>query len=224
MGPTKNKIIKDRVRNLRKKGYSVTRISKDLKVAKSNVSLWVRDIVLTKEQYELLSHGSHTQEIIENRRKTRLLNEFTKRRVEIDLASKEIQNLSLENLKLIGIALYWAEGAKSKRNVVFTNSDPSMIKVMLRFFKEVCGVEEDKFRANIHTHSPNNVKLAEKYWSEISGIPLKNFYKTYSKKSASTKNIRKTLPYGTLDIYVNDVKVFLRIMGWIEKIKKLTTE
>ena len=66
-------------------------------------------------------------------------------------ASSEIDNLSDNELRLVGIALYWAEGCKGDASggVEFTNSDPAMIKLAMRWFKQICGVKEDRFRIRI---------------------------------------------------------------------------
>ncbi len=49
MAKTQQKI---KARELRRKGVSVKTIATELGVAKSTVSLWVRDIILTVEQLE----------------------------------------------------------------------------------------------------------------------------------------------------------------------------
>jgi len=56
-------------------------------------------------------------------------------------AGKVFSNISKEQLKLIGIILYWGEGSKAKTGTVsLANSDTAIIKVMMKFLKEVCGV------------------------------------------------------------------------------------
>ncbi len=112
--------------------------------------------------------------------------------------------------------LYWAEGSKTNRGVVqFTNSDPEMIKLMMAFFRNICKVPEEKFRAHIHIHPHLDYKSSGKYWSSISKIPLDSFYKTYRKMNKASKHKRDSLPRGTLDAYICDTKLFLRIFGWV---------
>jgi hypothetical protein len=127
----------------------------------------------------------------------------------------------LEQLKLVGIILYLGEGGKTKRMVRLANSDPEIIKIMMRFFREICNVPETKFSGYIHTFAHVDINKTEKYWSKITGIPRRRFYKTYIKPSSASQQKRNTLPFGTFDIYVCDTKLFLTIIGWIEKIKEL---
>ena len=138
------------------------------------------------------------------------------------LAGEDIKKISKHELRLIGLCLYWGEGGKTNHGVArISNSDPAIIKTMMRFFKEICLVEDLSFRGHIHTYSHLNAKLAEKYWSQISGIPLSQFYKSYIKRSVSSLGKKDKLPYGTFDIYVCNTKLFLQIMGQIEKLKKI---
>jgi len=216
-------VEKEKARVLRKKGYSINQIVKEAGLTKSSVSLWVRDIVLTKVQKNKLSERGRSVESIEKRRINRLFNEKQKRQVIIDQAKKDFNNVSFEQLKLIGIILYLGEGRKAGRgSVCLANSDPAVIKIMMRFFREICKVQEEKFHGHIHTFAHADVEKTEKYWSQITKIPRKQFYKTYIKPSAASLQKRDTLPFGTLDIYIHNTQLFLTIMGWIEKIKELT--
>ncbi len=209
-------------RKLRMKGYSINQISRDTGYSKSSVSLWTRDIVLTSEQRSRLSEKGRSVESIERRRMSRLKNENTKRRLVIDLAKSDYSSISKEELKIIGTILYLGEGAKTKKNVVsVANSDPAVILIMLRFFREICGTLEKKFRLQIHTHEHSDIKEVERYWSRITKIPTSQFYKTYVKASSASLNKRHTLKFGTVDLSINDTTTLLKILGWIEKIKEL---
>ena len=202
---------------LRKNGNSIKEISKKLNVSKSSVSVWVRDIFLSNHQKENLLIRGNSTVVVEKRRATRLSNELNKRNFIIDEAKKDVSIPSVYDLKIIGAMLYWAEGRKrGTRMVSFSNSDPEMIKVIMRFFREVCDVTEKKFRGHIHIHSHLSVEKALKFWSEVTGIPRQQFYKTYCVPSISSKGKADSLPNGTLDIHVCDVKLFLKIMGWIK--------
>lgn len=215
--------LKEKAIKFRKKGKSLNEISYSLKLPKSTASLWLKNIKLGEKARKKLLENSHSKKTIEKRRQSRLRNEKNKRAEVINQAAREINKISSNDLKLIGVSLYWAEGSKSSKRVVsFSNSDPYMVKVMMKFFREICKVPENKFRGHIHIHNKANIKDAEMYWSSLTSIPLSQFYKTYAIKSVASKGVRKTLAHGTLDIDVCDSKLFLKIMGWIEKIQKLT--
>ncbi len=216
-------IERERARALRKKGLSINQIVSKAGYSKASVSVWVRDIILTKRQKNKMSERGRSVESIEKRRINRLANEHVKRRIIIDEAKKEFTKISSQELKLIGVILYLGEGAKKKMGTVaMSNSDPVIIKIVLRFLREICKVPEEKFRGQIHTFAHANIEKTETYWSEITGIPRKQFYKTYIKPSSASLQKRKTLPFGTFDVSVHDTKLLLTILGWIEKIKEIT--
>ncbi len=213
---------REKARFLRKSGKSMNEIVSETGFSKASVSSWTRDITLTKLQQKRITMLGRSMESIEKRRQSRLINIKTKRNSVIERAKKDFSDLSKKELKIIGSMIYWGEGGKTGHwSVRFTNSDPVMIKVMMRFFREVCNVPEHKFRAYVHTFENANVSKTEKYWSMVTGIPLGQFNKTYTKPSNLSLQKRKTLQYGTLDIYVHDTEKFLTIMGWIERISEL---
>ncbi|OVE79552.1 hypothetical protein BVY00_00140 [bacterium G20] len=208
------KIEQEKARQLRLRGHSINEISVVLNVAKSSVSLWVRNVELTNEQKNHLAQKGFYREAIERRRTSRLANEEQKRQLVITVAQKSITKISKKQLWLMGVMLYWAEGGKTRRLVRFSNSDPELIKVIMAFFRNVCDVPEQKFRGHIHIHSHLDHRLAEKYWSSISGIPIAQFFKVYRKPNKSSQNKKDSLPYGTFDVYVLNTELFYKIIGW----------
>lgn len=217
-------VEKNKARELRKEGKSINQIVKETGFSKASVSVWVRDIILTEKQKNKISEKGRSFESIEKRRISRLFNEKRKRQIIIDKARKDIFSVSKKDLKLIGIVLYLGGGRKTGGAVSLANSDPFIIKIMMRFFREMCSVPESKFRGHIHTFAHADIAKTETYWSEITGIPKSQFFKTYIKPSSSSLQKRQTLPFGTFDICVCDTKLFLTIIGWMGKIKELTVK
>lgn len=204
--------------DLRIAGCSINQIADELKVSKGSVSSWVKNIKLSDELKNGLTQRAHTRQAVEKRRLTRLRTEKSKRD-EIELkAQLEIKEVTKHELWLIGTMLYWAEGGKTQRMVRFSNGDPEMIRVMMRYFQEICNVPKSKIRGYIHIHEHLDVEEAEYYWQKISQLPSEHFYKTFRK--AKTLSKRKTLPYGVMDIYIMDTKLFLKIRGWTNGIYK----
>lgn len=204
---------------LRSTGMSIREIAKDLDVAKASVSVWVREIKLTNKQKQKITAKGVSVEVVERRRTTRLLRTEKRRDFVMQSAANMLGKLTKRDLWIAGTALYWGEGSKTNKGAArVANSDPAVIALMMRYFRVVCGVSEAKFRGHVHTFSHLNADRAEQYWSEVSGIPRSQFYKTYVKSSVASKNKKDSLPYGTFDIYVNDTKLFLTIMGWIKKL------
>lgn len=203
-------------RRLRAQGYSLHAIAEQLHVAKSSVSLWVRNIRLDSAQIKLLAGKPFTSDAIELRRAARLANEASKRGAIQAAATAEVPRFTNQELWFMGVMLYWAEGGKTQRMVRFSNGDPQMIRIMMQFFRTICNVPESKFRGYIHIHPDLGHQEAERYWSAVAGIPIEQFFKTYRKPNKSSQNKKHSLPYGVLDIYVLDTALFLKISGWAQ--------
>ena len=213
---------RERARELRRRGWSVRAIAQKIKCAKSSVSVWVRDIPLTPEQIERLkSNQDKGRAKAANHPNSSKFKWARIRQCISDDAKREISsNCSLKELKLVGTALYWAEGYMASRNsFVFANSDAGMIKLMMRFLIKVCRIPLNKLRGRVNIHPHLDIKKAQQYWSQISGIPLRQFYKPLLAVSRSSKQKRRTLPYGTFRIIVSDVVLCSRIKGWIEGVR-----
>lgn len=204
----KNKAIR-----LRKGGKSYGEILKQLSVSKSTLSLWLRDIELTEKQKSLLLKGRQKSRYAGAKAKQRQRIERTKQIIEE--SKREVKRFWNDPLFLAGLMLYWAEGDKSDNteNVKFSNSDPSLIQLIMRWFREICKVPEKKFRITIHIHELHCRSRTERYWSKITNIPLSQFYKTQIKQT-SLRQRRNILYDGTCAVSVSNRDLFRRIKGW----------
>jgi hypothetical protein len=224
----KNKALK-----LRLSGKSYNEITKILDVPKSTLSGWFSEVELSEKSKRKILERARKKSLEgllkRNKNQTALA---IKRKREIQLkASKEIGNISKETLLFIGTTLYWAEGYKrpimkngrelTHHSVSLTNSDPDLIKIYLRFLKEICNVPEDRINADIRIFEHQNVDNLLKYWEKITRLKKEKFGKVYYGVSKSSLGRRpfNRLQYGTIQIRVNDTKLFHRIMGWINGLK-----
>ena len=213
---------------LRKKGFSYSEILKEIPVAKSTLSLWLRSVGLAKKQRQRLTEKRLNVLLrgAKAKKDQRLI--LTK---EIkDKAKKEIGELSKRELWLIGTALYWAEGSKQKEHnvsqvVKFSNSDPLMIRIFLRWLKNICKISKSEiyFRIALHETAINKLAKVQKYWANITGFSINNFGKIdWKKNKINTK--RKNIGYkynGLLNIYIrSSTNLNRKIEGWIEGIYK----
>lgn len=208
---------------LRRQGKTYTEIQKIIPVCKSSLSYWLRNIELTSEQRERIQYKNQLikKSFIEyNELKKR---EAEKRRNNIkDAAKKEINKISQRELKLLGIALYWAKGSKGSRSgtAVFSNSDPFMIVLMMHWFRKICCVPELKFRSSFQAYNSQNIEEIKAYWSKLTDIPQGQFIAPSLRTSMTSKGKRgNILPYGTLRIQIADSALLMKILGWIEGLK-----
>ncbi len=214
---------REAARKLRRAGHSMREIAGQINCAKSSISRWLQDIPLRPQQIERLNSN-------QDRGRAKAANHpnspkmvWAKIRNEtMQMASRELPlRCSMEMLKISGACLYWAEGYRASFNMVnFSNSDPSMIRFMMAFFRRVCRVPPAKFRGVVHIHPHLNSNAACKYWSQISGIPLNQFHRTQFAISRSSRQKRDSLPRGTFRIVISDTHLQCRIRGWIEGMQR----
>ena len=212
---------------LRKRGKTHSEIAKILKIPKSTVGWWLKGVKIPKAIRKKILEKSrekwrkNIQSYNKYYGKIRSQEAAKIREGYKEKATKEIKKLSKRDLKLIGAALYWAEGNTKNRNrLQFSNSNPLMISIVMRFFKEICNIAEDKIKARVHIYPGINYRKALNFWSQITKLPKNNFYPPQTQISRASKKKRSinTLPYGTIHLTVLNTKLACRVKGWIEGI------
>ena len=203
-------------REFRKQGYSFSEIMVQIpNLSKGTLNGWLKDIELSQDQKDrLLSKISLGAD------KGRLKGAFTNRQKKVDLIKRITESARIEAKErnkdpffISGLMLYWAEGDKTQERVGFTNSDPLMIKYMMKWFREICNVSEVKFRIYLSIMTLHNKEESEKFWAKITGVPLNQFGKIRIKQT-TLKGKRNPSYMGTCRIVISHKNLFRRIMGW----------
>ncbi len=226
---------KEQAIKLRLQGKSYLEIKDLLGVPKSTLSGWLANVILSSEKRNKIAERSKVKSLEGLLRRNR--NQTHKARQRMlqtrEAAGKEIEDLSKHDLLIVGASLYWAEGYKrpNVRNgrevtyhkVSITNSDPMLARAFVKFLTEYCEVPLMKIKASLRLFKHINESESKKYWRSLTGIPESNFQKTYYgiSKSSLGKRPFNRLPHGVIQIVVADTPLFHRIIGYIEKIKKL---
>jgi hypothetical protein len=206
--------IREQARQMRLQGMSIIKIASILKVAKSSVSLWVRDITLTDQQLEVLqankgSSGAQNKGSQTNRNRHLELRKIYQE-------AGRVKAREMRPLHMAGCMLYWAEGAK-RRNIYFANSDPNMNVFFMRFLREELDVLDSQFAIYIHCHTsdPYEIQVLEEYWINVLSLTQSNLRKPYTKKGSEIQ--RSVLKYGVCGIGVYSVELVEHIFGAIQE-------
>lgn len=217
--------LKQKATELRFSGYSYNAIKKELGIkSKGTLSYWFSGLALPPESQKKLEKN------IQRARECGLL-EFNKKRTkrikeENILAHKNgsamINDLSPHDLLLIGTCLYWGEGTKAENKhsnlaLAFSNSDPEMIMAFMKFLRKIFQVDESKIMAGIHIYPSIDADYAKRFWSRVTGLPVKRFYIVQQVSRASKgKRAFNRLPYGTAVIKVSNRRLFFKMKGMIK--------
>ena len=213
---------------LRMLGKSYNEIAKGLDVGKSLLSYWLKNLKLpdkAKKILEAKSNYAKEKFIAYNYKRHEIVEQDNKEIKELN--SKKIKKINNYNLLLLGAALYWGEGQKRHAGkyphprISFSNSDPDMIRLFLRFIREILKVPEEKIRPSIQFYPDTNKEEALAFWSKITHIAKDKFLTTIAISRASKgKRPKNLLPYGTLQIRVHKRQKFFEIMGFIDGLIK----
>jgi hypothetical protein len=165
---------KKRALMLRREGLSYSEILKTVPVAQATLSLWLRHIRLTDKQKKRLKDISQGAGV-RARREQRIQGQ----NMLFEDATKEMKQLIKDPFFMLGLAFYWAEGAKQKPwNVSacmrFANSDERTILIMKLWFSKFFKLSEKDFTYTLHIHTSADIQQAKKRGQKSSTSRLKN--------------------------------------------------
>lgn len=159
---------------------SVGDIAKKVGVAKSTVSIWCRNIILTEAQQvrirERLIKAGHKGRMIgaEANRNKRIAN-IAKATAH---AAEKVGQLVARDLLMLAIGLYWGEGSKGDDpKFYFTNSDPETILSMINILREIFFVADHELKPTlfINEYHRDRVGKVMRFWSNYLGLPVAQF-------------------------------------------------
>lgn len=124
--------------------------------------------------------------------------------------------------EIILAMLYWGEGFKGNENskmttLDFANSDPEMIEVYMKAFRNTYEFEEKKLRVLLYCYSNQDIPRLINFWSKLTRIPKGQFSKPYV-RTDSRVNAR-VMKYGLIHIRYSDKKLLLEIKNLIDYVK-----
>ena len=120
-----------------------------------------------------------------------------------------------EHLKAMALGLYLTEGnTKNKHSIRFSNSDPALVKIFVKFLKVICGVETDKIKLSLIVYPDILKKTAREYWAKFLDLPVRQFTKTTVLKNRNNHSSKKHSEFGTLTVDVHNTRLLDIIKEW----------
>lgn len=201
----------------REEGLAIKVIAAALSVSPSSVSRWVRDIELTEAQLEKLRAANpilNGQRIGTERSST-----IARGRRQAAQAHGRALAGDGDPLHRAGCMLYWAEGARNRNQVVFTNADVEMLSFFRGFLRRCYGVTDERVAMTVNVHLGNGLTLheIEAWWLRRLRLPRSSLRTTIvNRVSRASQRKRRTLPYGTVRLSVSSTFVVQSIYGAIQ--------
>ncbi|MEV0258663.1 hypothetical protein AB0H82_30935 [Streptomyces sp. NPDC050732] len=209
--------LRERARELRVQGWTYDQIQVELGCSKSSISLWVRDLPRPVPRYTPEEHQALMREGL-----ARLRSAQDEERKETKRAAhREVGRMTDRELFTAGVALYWAEGQKSKpyarrESVIFVNSDPSVIRVYLAWL-DLLGIAPERLQYRVLIHETADVPAAEQFWADLVHVDASVFQRATLKRH-NPKTVRKNVGEdyrGCLVIRIRQgADLYRRIEGW----------
>ena len=193
----------NRARDLRAESWTLDEIAAELGVAKSSVSLWVRDVVFEPKPRQrptfVSPHPLHLSKLAE----IDAMNQW---------GTEQIGVLSDAAFLAAGVALYAGEGAKGEGSVKFANSDPSMMAFFCRWFRRFFVIDESRLRVSVYLHHGLDLDAAQTHWSCVTGVPRTQFHKGYRAVADPSIRVAKH-EFGCCYLIYSCTRTHRQIMG-----------
>jgi hypothetical protein len=181
--------LREQAAELRAAGVGRAEIARRLDVGFSTVCRWLREAGLVAPP------GTSRLEAWRESNRRTVDERWARQQAEQDRHRDAVGALTDRELFLVGAALYWAEGAKSKpwrRSHTFSicNSDVSVIRTWLAWL-DLMGVDRCRLSCRVVIHETADVAAAERFWRGETG-PLPRFTRTGLKRHAPRTNRHNT--------------------------------
>jgi len=206
---------------LRKKGKSYQEIQKELKIPKSTMHYWFRDLDWSqtiKQQLieRALRLSTKRMRAIAKAQKKRWHEWRVQHRKE---AANTFGELKPNPLFLAGLMLYWGEGDSNLKNgcVRLANTDPKMISIFSYFLQNVCLIPRDKIKIYMILYPDLNEASCKKFWGNASRIPQNQFQKT---QFIQGRHPTKRLSHGICTVNVCSRGLKEKIFVWLNLCQK----
>lgn len=216
--------LRAKARELRAQGAGYEEIARQLGVAKSSVSLWVRDM----PAHPRLSYAECRKRAAAGSRRyweTERSVRADRRKSECSAAAAWVGQVTDREVLIAGAIAYLCEGSKNKPHrradrVTFINSDPALIMFFLRFL-ETAGISRADLVLRVYIHQNADAEAAQLFWLKLTGTHPDQFRRPTLKRH-NPKTLRKNVGedyHGCLRIDVRrSGQLYRKIEGWVSAV------
>ncbi len=211
--------LQERARLLRGKGKSHRQIAEKLRVSKSSISIWCRDVVITSAQAQQLKKMALAGGT-KGRKKWADMRRASKKeslqRIAIE-TRKEIGHLTKRDRFIAGLMLYAGEGDRSLERIGMSNTNPHILRFMLNWWSEFLDLDREGFYAHLYLHVGLSEPRAKEFWVKALRIKEEQIKYVYRPvpRSSYKKNVHE---FGVCAVRRQNILSHRRLMGWIRAV------
>ncbi len=167
---------------LRKQGRSYREIEKEIGVARSTLSYWLKNVDISKV-HSLNLYSNWVNGIKEGRKKGAMANRVAKisrlQAIDVQL-QKEYANKYFADdvLQMLFVGLYLGDGFKIEGRVGLGNADPGIVLLFIVLLEKLYKVDRSKLKAQIFARVDQDECELLNFWSNGLNLDRMQFYKT----------------------------------------------
>jgi transposase len=214
--------LREKAVQLRKgERLSYSAIQKRLKVSRSTLSYWLKDLPLSEAEIRQLKQLSWQkgEAARERYRNTMSAKKDTETKDIYRKQKKKVLPLTARDLYIAGLMLYVGEG--DKRNpyrVALANSDPFVLSLFIKWLIKFLKIPRDKIRLGLHLYTNMDIAEESKFWQDTLGFGEKSFYKNQVHPVSTPFSYTDGKRHGTCTVYVIGSKPKREILQAIQVI------
>jgi hypothetical protein len=199
--------LREKARELRRKGATLSAIYEQLSLNKSTVYSWVRDIPISRTIRQSDQLRRATQAACQRHAE--------QRRQWYEEARQEAAEFLNDPIMRDFVVLYAAEGYRRDKNQVsICNSNPGIVRAANKCIKRLSSNPSIEYR--LQCHRDNDEDDLKQYWAECLSIDAKDI-KLARKSNAGEMSGRKwRSEYGVLALRVGDTRLRCKIQAWMD--------
>jgi hypothetical protein len=201
-------------------------IAERVGVSKSSMSLWVRDIELTREQLAALRDRNPAYNGQRLGAVTRVAQGKARRATHQAAGRRRVREG--DELFVRACLLYWGERTKGRHSLSFCNADTALVRLWMELLRTTLGASEDRIRITCYLYTDHvaGQSAVEEFWLQVTGLRRSNMCRSvvnnYSRSSQRKR--QRMLPHGTVKIAVHETRLIQMVLGGIQEIGGFTRE
>jgi Putative ATPase subunit of terminase (gpP-like). len=200
---------RQRARELRAQSWTLQEIATELGVARSTVSVWVRDVDYDPRPRT----GGHPPGPEHPMRLRRL--------AELDRCHQEglawVGALDARDLTMFSLGLYAGEGDKGGTVVGLANTNPRYLRLFVTWLRGEFDIDEHRLKARLYLHEGLDLSTATLFWSRVLDIPPERFRSPH--RPADRAKLRRVKhPYGCATVTYTSSLTARRLLARVEAI------
>ena len=191
-------------------------IAKVLKVSKSTLSYWLRDLPLSEERIlELRRDGWRRGEAKRERfRATMRRKRVEKEHRVYQVYARKFSKISIDAFFVAGLMLYLGEGDKKNyARVGLVNTDSRVIRFFVAWMTRFLKIPKDAIKAQLNLYGNMDMKREMGFWNRELQLKSSQFYKpTIRALQKSSFSYQESYRHGTCGVYFGSVEKKTELM------------